>query len=189
AAAAAEAHRSAPPARAASGDAEELELALEDERRDRRAAQKAKAKLEVQLKGLTQQIEALEAELQAAREGSAAPTAAATTSGDFEILYQQSVEAYEQINDLASDLRSNIDLSQSCLGDLSGLIEAAVEATQRGLDANMAQRLRVAVDEADPEWNLPSSREALEKAHSTSESFKKALIRFRKILKQYGYEG
>ncbi|MBU1897362.1 hypothetical protein KKB55_06290, partial [Myxococcota bacterium] len=164
-------------------------LALEDERRDRRAAQKAKAKLEVQLKGLTQQIEALEAELQAAREGSAAPTAAATTSGDFEILYQQSVEAYEQINDLASDLRSNIDLSQSCLGDLSGLIEAAVEATQRGLDANMAQRLRVAVDEADPEWNLPSSREALEKAHSTSESFKKALIRFRKILKQYGYEG
>jgi len=180
---------------------QDLRLALKDSEAERQAAQKEKRKTEHRLNGLQaelstaqEQVQQLQVELKAAQQQSADPAQPSPAQAEgshsaeeFVLLKGAAIKSYESINDLASELRMNIEQGQTSVQDLDPLIKLVVQAVDQGIDNAMTTQLGEALHEADALWSLESALEALKKAHEGSESFKRALRRFREVLYSFGY--
>ncbi len=135
---------------------------------------------------LKHQLESLEADLAQLKAGTAVhsigPAASVDTSG-YDELRDRAVELFEAINDVASDLKTNVELVGGYLSDLRPMVETAVNIANDGGD----DRLREAVEEIDAAVTIDSAEEVLSQAREASDSFKRSLRAFREVLQRHGY--
>ncbi len=102
---------------------------------------------------------------------------AVVDDGRYDTLKDAAVQAYEALNDLASDLRMNVELSMDYVTELKGAVEAVV-AGNAG-----------AVQDADVPFTIESAEETMANAKLASDDFKSAMRALRETLVQHGYGG
>jgi chromosome segregation ATPase len=137
-----------------------------------------------QNRDLKHQVEALEMDLATAKAARANDTAVvAKPAGEYAELRDNAIQLYEAINDVASDLRTNVELMGGYLGDLRPVVEQAVGFAKGG----DGSKLRDAVEETDAAVTIDSAEEVLSAAQSASDSFKRSLRSFREVLQRHGY--
>ena len=92
-----------------------------------------------------------------------APAASAAAHAEYAALKAEAVRVYEDINDIASELKNNVELAQTYAADLR--------------------------DGRDTQSNLDATDEVLSTLKDAADTFKKTLRRFREVLQRHGYEG
>jgi len=153
------------------GDGAGLQAELAELRADRQAAHRARQ----------------QAEEEAARLKAQLTSGGAGRGGDYEALIGRATDLYEAINDIASDLRMNVDLAYGYLEDLKPLFELFGNLPMEQIKPALRERIRQAVTEADAAETAESAEEVLASARSATETFKKSLRTFRGVLQQHGY--
>ena len=135
------------------------------------------------LRELEEALAAAEEARVAAEAEAARPSSAAGGVDDvrYAVLRQASVEAYETLNDLASDLRMNVELSGGYLAELQPLV-ALIDSV--GID-----ELRSKAQDVDAAFTIESAQETMGIAQTASDDFKKAMRRLRELLTEHGYGG
>jgi predicted nucleic acid-binding Zn-ribbon protein len=181
--------RSATPARNLVEQLNELKRANRDLRN---ALDEARASGGGGAAGPDPRVAALEQRLQAAEAALAdAESRAASTSqapaaapADGSAVIEDAVPVFEALNDLASGLKTDMQLVQSYVGDLAPVVEAACAP---GFEGPAAVRLKAAVEDADAQLTLEQAREALSDAAGRARDIKKQMRAFRDLLSRHGY--
>lgn len=93
----------------------------------------------------------------------AAPAAAPAAQAEYGALKTEAIRVFEDINDVASELKNNVELAQTYAADLR--------------------------DGRDTAANLDATDEVLDALKGAADTFKKTLRRFREVLQRHGYEG
>lgn len=132
---------------------------------------------------LEQRLHAAEAAL-ADAEARAATASAAPTPTASGAVVDEAVPVFEALNDLASGLKTDMQLVQSYVGDLAPVVEAACAP---GFEGPASVRLKAAVEDADARLTLDQAREALNDASGRARDIKKQMRAFRDLLSRHGY--
>ncbi len=130
----------------------ELKRLYEQSQQSRRTAEVLRERAENEIRELRDKLSAA---------GSAKPAAAPAASGDYDALKREAFRVYEDVNDVASDLRNNVELAQTYLGDVR--------------------------DGIDTKANVDATDEVLGTLREATDTFKKTLRGFREILQRHGY--
>lgn len=160
-------------------DRSQLEARLFAAERERDAAQSAQRDAESRYASKAAEI----VQLRAAGPVQAAPVQAAPAPSQVAAggLLEDAVSNYEALNDLASGLRMNVEVSVSLTQELRPLIEAVVAP-----GADLGQITAVAA-QVEAVFTLESLEEELQNAEAGARASKKAMRRFREVLKARGY--
>ncbi len=147
----------------------ELEQRLDVAERERHDAESARVRAE----GEVRQLQSLVDRLQSGAGGGGA-------------LLEQAVEVYEGLNDLAADLRTNVDLSGGMIRDLRPIVEAA-ESLRAGESGAAVAAIRRTAEEIDAALTMESAEEAIGRAEESAQRFRRQMRRFRELLQSNGY--
>ncbi len=109
----------------------------------------------------------------------------AAGGGDFEALRKAAVSTYESLNDVASELRMNMELATGYLGDLKPLLDMAATLALRG--QGELQAIQALAKEVDVDVTVESAEETLTSAQDAADTFKRLMRRFREVLQRHGY--
>jgi chromosome segregation ATPase len=155
--------QSAPTASAGPSPAQTQELAemrrlFEQAQSARRTAEVLKDRAEAEMRDLRDKLAA-----GASAVASASPAAAPAANAEYAALRTEAFKVYEDINDVASELKNNVELAQTYAADLR--------------------------DGRDTAANLDATDEVLGTLKDAADTFKKTLRRFREVLQRHGYEG
>jgi chromosome segregation ATPase len=155
--------QSAPAASAGPSPAQTQELAemrrlFEQAQSARRTAEVLKDRAEAEMRDLRERLAA-----GASAVASASPAAAPAANAEYAALRTEAFKVYEDINDVASELKNNVELAQTYAADLR--------------------------DGRDTAANLDATDEVLGTLKDAADTFKKTLRRFREVLQRHGYEG
>lgn len=153
----------------------ELEARIDEAERERYAAERERTRLEADLRQTRSAL---------ARAGERA--ASANDSGAFRGLYERVVSVYEGLNDLAADLRMNVELSGSYMGDIRQVIDA-VEGLRNSRLGGPVDRVIAVMDEVDTQFTMESTEEAMGKADDAAQLFRRQMRTFRELLQKHGY--
>jgi len=116
-----------------------------------------------------------------------APAAPAAAGGDYTHLRTEAVRVYESINDVAAELRNQVESVQNYLGDLRGavdLVDALSTDPSAGAAREKAARL---TQSASPRLALEDTEVALGALQEAADGFKRTLRAFREVLTRHGY--
>ncbi|MCA9539534.1 MAG: FHA domain-containing protein [Myxococcales bacterium] len=163
----------------------ELEARLEAAERERHEAERLRVRVEGELRQAQEAVQRLQASAGAAL----VSTGGGGGGEDVAALRDGAVEVYERLNDLASDLRMNVELSKGYIGDLRPVVEVAEELRRQGVPGELGEQIRAAVEEADASLTMDSAEEAIRNAFESSRNFKKLMRTFRELLQTHGYGG
>ncbi len=156
----------------ASPDQAQLEARLFAAERERDSAQSAQRESESRYASKAAEV----AKLRAAPAGSV-PAAAPQSDG----LLEEAIANFEALNDLASGLRMNVEVSVSLTQELRPFVVLASNPR-----ADLAQIAKLA-QEVEALFTLESLEGELENAETGARASKKAMRRFREVLKARGY--
>lgn len=154
----------------------ELEKRLEDAERERHDAERARVKAEGELRKLEVALD---------RAQSQAPGGGG--GGDAGALLAEAVRVYEGLNDLAADLRTNVDLSGGMIRDLRPIVDAAEALRIASGSADAVETIRRTADEIDAGLTMESAEEAIGRAEESTQTFRKQMRTFRELLQKHGY--
>lgn len=155
---------------AAGGDPEKLqalEARLDEAERARHDAESARVRAEGELQRLRGVVDRVQ-------------------GGGGGGIFDAAVEVYEGLNDLAADLRTNVDLSGGMIRDLRPIVDAA-EMLRRGESPQAVTRIRQAAEEIDAGLTMESAEEAIGRAEESAQKFRRQMRRFRELLQSNGY--
>lgn len=175
-------------AQPAAGEAERLkalEVRLETAERERHETERSRVRAEGEVKQLKMALDrARDATDKAV--GAAATAGAPAGGGGNEALLQAVASVYEGLNDLAADLRTNIELSAAMVRDLKPLILAA-DKLRGGGGQPEVDVIRRTAQEVDATMTMESAEDAMEQAEEAARSFRRQMRTFRELLQQHGY--
>lgn len=157
---------------AGQGDPEKLaalEQRLDAAERERHEAEGARVRAEGELRKLQVLVDRLQ-----------------SGAGGGGALLDSAVEVYEGLNDLAADLRTNVDLSGGMIRDLRPIVEAA-EALRAGESGAAVAEIRRTAEEIDAALTMESAEEAIGRAEESAQRFRRQMRRFRELLQSHGY--
>jgi chromosome segregation ATPase len=136
----------------------EMRRLFEQAQSARRTAEVLKDRAEAEMRELRERLAA-----GAAAVATASPAAAPAANAEYAALKTEAFRVFEDINDVASDLKNNVELAQTYAADLR--------------------------DGRDTAANLDATDEVLGTLKDAADTFKKTLRRFREVLQRHGYEG
>lgn len=163
-----------------------LEARLETAERERHEVERARVRAEGEVKQLKVALDrARDAADRAPAPTAATPAVSASTGGGAGML-DAAVSVYEGLNDLAADLRTNIELSAGMVRDLKPLILAA-DKLRGGGGASEVDAIRRTAEDVDAALTMESAEDAMEQAEQAVRSFRTQMRTFRDLLQQHGY--
>lgn len=151
----------------------DLEQRLESAERERHEAERARVRAEGEVRRLELVVDRLQE-----RSGGG--------GGDAGALLGEAIAVYEGLNDLAADLRTNVDLSGGMIRDLRPIVDAA-EVLRRGDDPAAVADIRRTADDIDAGLTMESAEEAITRAEDSAKRFRRQMRRFRELLQNHGY--
>jgi chromosome segregation ATPase len=128
-----------------------------------------------------------EQELRELKERAPAASTPSSAGGDYAHLRTEAVRVYESINDVAAELRNQVESVQNYLGDLRGavdLVDALATDPAAGVAREKASRL---TQSASPRLALEDTEVALGALQEAADGFKRTLRAFREVLTRHGY--
>lgn len=118
-----------------------------------------------------------------------APASAAPgpSSTEYTRLRADAFRVYEDINDLASELRNNVEIAQTYVADLreSALLVAGLPT--EAVPEALRERAVSIVAQTDPSTTIGAAEETLSALKTAADAFKKHLRVFREVLVLHGY--
>jgi chromosome segregation ATPase len=136
----------------------EMRRLFEQAQSARRTAEVLKERADAEIRDLREKLAS-----GAGAVAAATPAAAPAAQAEYAALKAEAVRVFEDINDVASELKNNVELAQTYAADLR--------------------------DGRDTAANLDATDEVLDALKGAADTFKKTLRRFREVLQRHGYEG
>ncbi len=152
-----------------------LERRLEEAEHERHEAERSRVRAESEMRQLKVALD---------RAGDASGSPA--SSGDSAGLFDAATTVYEGLNDLAADLRTNVELSAAMVRDLRPLVEAADKLVRGGGSAEV-EAIRRTAEDVDALLTVESAEDAMNQAEQAARSFRRQMRAFRELLQQHGY--
>ncbi|MCB9527627.1 MAG: FHA domain-containing protein [bacterium] len=163
-----------------------LEARLESAERERHEVERARVRAEGEVKQLKVALDRARDAADRAPAPTAATPAVSASAGGGAGMLDAAVGVYEGLNDLAADLRTNIELSAGMVRDLKPLILAA-DKLRGGGGASEVDVIRRTAEDVDAALTMESAEDAMEQAEQAVRSFRTQMRTFRDLLQQHGY--
>lgn len=152
-----------------------LERRLDEAERERHDAERARVRAESEMR-----------QLKVALDRASDAPGRASSGGDGAGLFDAATTVYEGLNDLAAELRTNVELSAAMVRDLRPLVEAADKLARGGGSAEV-EAIRRTAEEVDAMLTVESAEDAMGQAEQAARSFRRQMRSFRELLQQHGY--
>lgn len=162
-----------------------LEARLESAERERHEVERARVRAEGEVKQLKVALDRARDVADRSPAPTAATAAVSAGAGGAGML-DAAVAVYEGLNDLAADLRTNIELSAGMVRDLKPLILAA-DKLRGGGGPSEVDVIRRTAEDVDAALTMESAEDAMEQAEQAVRSFRTQMRTFRDLLQLHGY--